>query len=132
MKEHEDMARNMREVINPMETPRVSEEEITKLIGRLKDNKAAGPDGIKGEWFKELGRRGVCVETITRCLGNVTRECEIPDGWRLSRTTLIKKVARPTEREYRPIAVMGVASKLYMSHVRKEIDTFEEEWVGER
>ena len=36
---------------------------------------------------------------------------------------LIKKVARPTEREYGPIAVMGVASKLYMSHVRKEIES---------
>ena len=122
VREHEDMARNVRNVINPMAIPKLDEERMRELIRGLKNNKAAGPDGIRGEWFKELGERRVCLESITRCLDEVTRGGEVPAEWKLSRTTLIKKVARPTGRDYRPIAVMGVESKLYMSFVRGEIE----------
>ena len=76
---------------------------------------------MKGEWYKELGMRSTCRETMLRCLNRVMTEDEAPSRWKTSRTK-IRKTRRPTVYDYRPIALLDVGYKLYMGFIKNEIE----------
>ena len=46
--------------ISSMNLPVLKEETLKDLLKKLKNNKAAGPDKMKGEFFKELGKDDIC------------------------------------------------------------------------
>ena len=54
--EHMDMAMSTKEMIIPMKATKMKDKELKENLRRLK-NKAAGPDKLKAELFKELGKR---------------------------------------------------------------------------
>ena len=111
-----------RDIINPMKKPELSEDDLKDGIKNLQNNKATGRDGLKGEWYKELGKRSICKETMLRCLNRVTTEEEAPRRWKTSRTKMIKKTRRPTVYDYRPNALLDVGYKLYMRFIKNEIE----------
>ena len=117
-----DMAMDTRDMISPMKKPEMKENDLKDGLKKLRNNKATGRDGLRGEWYKELGTRSICKETMMRCMNNVTTEEEVPKRWKTSRTKLIKKTRRPTVKDYRPIALLDVGYKLYMGFIKNEIE----------
>ena len=44
-----------------MEYPEITQAELHKHLKNIKKNKATGPDNVKGELYRALGRSGMCV-----------------------------------------------------------------------
>ena len=59
---------------------------------------------------------------MVRCYNNLLKEEKAPPLWDKSTTKMIKKVRRPTVRDFRPIALTNVSYKIYMSFIRDEIE----------
>ena len=122
IREHMDMAMDTKDMISPMKKPEMKENDIKDGLKKLRNNKATGRDGLRSEWYKELGARSLCRETMIRCMNSVTTREEAPKSWKTSRTKLIRKTRRPTVKDYRPIALLDVGYKLYMGFIKNEIE----------
>ena len=122
IKEHLEMAMKVEEATSSMELPVLSENTLKDLLKKLKNNKAAGPDQMKGEYFKVLGKDETCRKTMLKCYNNVLKEERAPALWNRSTTKMIKKVKRPTVRDFRPIALTNVSYKIYMAFIRDKIE----------
>ena len=120
--EHMDMAMSTKEMIIPMEATKMIDEELKENLRKLKNNKAAGPDKLKAELFKELGKRGTCREVMLKCFNNVLEGGDTPESWNISRTKMIKKEKRPTVKDFRPIAITNISYKIFMSFIREKIE----------
>ena len=68
--------------------PRINEEEVNIQIGKMKPNKATGPDQLPIDIIKLLKERG--NTWMTACLNNIISE-RIPPDWRESTITPIYK-----------------------------------------
>ena len=68
--------------------PRINEEEVNIQIGKMKPNKATGPDQLPIGIIKLLKERG--NTWMTACLNNIISE-RIPPDWRESTITPIYK-----------------------------------------
>merc|ERR1712082_67699 len=88
-----------KEMIIPMKATKMKDEELKENIRRLKNNKAAGPDKLKAELFKELGKRGTCREVMLKCFNNVLEGGDTPESRNISRTKMIKKEKRHRDEE---------------------------------
>ena len=105
-----------------MKTTEMKEADLKEKLKKLKNNKAAGTDGLKAELFKELGKRETCREVMLKCFNNTMKGKIIPKNWNTSRTKMIKKERKPTVRHYRPIAITNVSYKIFMSFIREKIE----------
>ena len=74
--------------------------------------------------IQEVIQSNRCREALLSGLNGVCKGKEIPTSWRVSRTKMIKKVDKPTVREFRPIAVTSIGYKLYWGFLRDEIEDF--------
>merc|ERR1712179_821047 len=106
----------------PMKIPELQKETLEELLKKVKNNKATGPDKLKGELFKELRSSEVCMKTMVKCFNNILKEEVAPSSWTKSTTKMIKKTRRPTARDFRPIALLNSSYKIYMSFIRDEIE----------
>ena len=95
---------------------------IKKAIKKMKNWRAAGPDGIQGYWIKNLTslheRLAIQLQAVL--------EGNIPEWMATGKTTLIiKDPANPTkESNYRPITCLPTIWKLLTSIIADEIYTF--------
>ena len=79
---------------------------------------------VRGEVLQEVIKSEKCREILLAGLNGVCRDKEIPSSWKVSRTKMIKKVDKPTVREFRPIAITSVGYKLYWGFLRDEMEEF--------
>ncbi|BHF57982.1 hypothetical protein SprV_0100093100 [Sparganum proliferum] len=89
-----------------------SEREVADVIRKLRNNKAAGEDGIPAEIFKS------CVDTLAPWLHEVVerawRDEVFPDDWGLGILVPILKKGDKTRCEnYRDISLIDVAAKIF-------------------
>ena len=89
---------------------------------KIKNKKAAGPDGIKPEIYKAFLESDKCLETLVRCLKNEMQEKEKPEEWSKSRTKMVEKKSKPTVKDLRPIALTNISYKIFMMLVKNEIE----------
>ncbi|CAL4127218.1 unnamed protein product, partial [Meganyctiphanes norvegica] len=122
IEEHLDMASRIEYRIRSMDTPRLERRTLEKIIEKLKDKKAPGPDKIVGEVYKDIIQRKKCRDVLLKCLNQVLDEEEVPESWVISQTKMIKKIKKPSTRDFRPIALLNVSYKIYMSFIREEIE----------
>ena len=106
----------------PMREPKMSDEDTKAELRGLKEGKAAGLNKLKPEVYKELGESGICRRVMTEGYNRILDGGEIPEGWKKTRTKLIKKVKRPRPKDHRPIAVADISYKILMSYLKKEIE----------
>ena len=108
-----------------MEYPEITQAELLKHLNNIKKNKATGPDDVKGELYRALGRSEMCVGKLQTALQNIIDKDLKIKSWEKSYTRLIPKVKKPTAKQMRPIALTDVSYKLVMTILgKKMIDIF--------
>jgi hypothetical protein len=106
----------------------ISAEEVVRVVGKLKNNKAAGMDGLPAELYKLLGReldvetgseedggRVYCpaVRALTAVVNRCFCEASIPPVWQDSVVvSLYKKGDAEDPSNYRGISLMAVGMKV--------------------
>lgn len=91
----------------------IEKDEMVYAAGRLRSNKAAGPDGITAEWLKAIIE--IDPDTCLNVMNTVLRSGEIPPQWKEARLVLIPKPQKEgqSERSYRPLCVLNTIGKLF-------------------
>jgi len=91
--------------------PKIHEDKVSTQIGKIKTNKATGPDSLPIDIIKLLNKRE--HTWMTACLKHVIRE-RIPPNWRESMITQIyKEKGDPLDcRNYREITLLSHCLKL--------------------
>ena len=54
-----------------MEYPEITQAELHKHLKNIKKNKDTGPDNVKGELYRALGRSEICVGKLQTTLQNI-------------------------------------------------------------
>ncbi|TFY52504.1 hypothetical protein EVJ58_g9980 [Rhodofomes roseus] len=115
---------------NAFEFAHVTDEQIADACHRLKEFKAAGPDGIPNEVYKR------CADLLIPYLGPLFRATfdlhHYPDQWKQSITVVLRKPGRSdysVAKSYRPIALMNCMGKILSSCVTETVE-FELEKLG--
>ena len=120
--EHMDMAFYIEPKIEPMEKPEVTDGEVQLYVKSMKNQTAPGPDGLKNELYKSLAQTKVGLNTLTVCMRSELNDCEKPSTWNTSITKMIPKVAKPTAKQLRPIALTDSSYKLFMHMIREKTE----------
>ena len=105
--------------IVPIREPKMRDENTKAELKELKEGKAAGRSKLKPELYKELGKSEICRRVMTDDYNKIIDGGEIPEGWKKTRTKLIKKVQKPRPKDHRPIAVAEISYKILMSYLKK-------------
>ena len=87
----------------------INEEEVKKVLEKLKTGKSAGLDGLRAQLYKELINDRRVIEKLTASYKKVLEEKQEPTEWKKSKTIIIPKKNRPTETELRLIAMTDVS-----------------------
>ena len=114
-REHMDMGKNTEEEIEPMGRQTMDEKELEEELKEAKQNKAAGPNGLKAEMFKIIGRGTEGREKLRKGINKAIETGKTPEVWKSSTTRMIKKIEKPTVRDFRPIALVDVSCKIFFS-----------------
>ena len=122
VRDHIDTALTLERSIKKMESVELNKEKVKKELKSIKKGKAAGPDGLKGELYIPMAENEKCLTTITKCLKEELEKTRKPQSWKTSKTVLLEKKARPTVKDYRPVALTDITYKLYMALLRNEIE----------
>jgi len=104
-----------------MEDVRFNGGDVKRRIEKIKNGKQPGPDGMKGEIYKALGKNIVCADRIAEVYNRVLDEGMVVDSWKESKTCMIGKVSRPVVKQHRPIALTNSGYKLFMGMVKEKL-----------
>merc|ERR1712236_89456 len=99
------------EMIAPMKTIEMTDDDLKTKLSKLKNDKAAEPDNLKAEHFKELGKRASCREVMVKCFNKIIEGEDTPKSWNVSRTKMIRKGRKPSVKNCRPIAITNISYK---------------------
>ena len=69
----------------------ISEEEVKKVLEKLKTGKSTGLDGLRAELYKELINDTRAIEKLTASYKKVLEEKQEPTEWKKSKTIMIPK-----------------------------------------
>ena len=72
----------------------ITEENITKQLKKIKDNKAPLPDGIKPELYKAMIDSKPCIRYLKRCYRSIVEKGKKSWSWGSSKTTMVQKKRR--------------------------------------
>jgi hypothetical protein len=116
--------------INNQECPEPTLEEIDLQIKNLKNNKSPGEDGFQAELLKKGG------EDVTQWIWQVIKQIwvteEFPEDWKTSLICPIHKKGNKQDRNnYRGIALLNVAYKVFSNCILTRIKEKTEQTIGE-
>ena len=112
----------LRDANHRMERPKMDMGWMVRCVKGWGRGKAPGPDGVRGEIIKDIVNRDGCRKALLKSFNELLEGGEAPSTWKLSRTKMIKKVKKPTVKEFRPIAVTSLGYKLYWGYMREVIE----------
>ena len=110
------------QIINQMTLKEIGTEAMGGELEKLKCNKAPGPNLLKPELYKEIGKSTFCTEVMANLYDNQFYSEEVPESWKESKTKLIAKKKKPTVKDFRPIALTNISYKLFMSLIKNQIE----------
>lgn len=89
----------------------IGKEEFLKTIKKLKRRKAAGEDGITGEFFKYLPER--VQEELRAVINKIWEEGNLPEKWKIARIFPIHKAGDENDvKNYRGISLLNLGYKI--------------------
>ena len=99
-------------------------EEITECLKKVKNDKAAGIDGIPYEFYKNGGEW--MIERLYELFKEIWKEEKVPAKWNESRVILIHEGGHKSKKElrnYRPIALGDTVGKLFCRILNERLKT---------
>ena len=107
---------------------KISKEEVIFALSKLKNRKAAGPDGIIGELLKNACRSELILDFLVRFFNSLFDKGIFPEIWTESIVLpLYKKGNVDNPNNYRGISLCDASSKLYSTIINRRL----QEWVDE-
>ena len=104
----------------------ISLEEVLIALNRLKNRKAAGPDGIIGEMLKNASKSNLVLDFLVRFFNALFDRGVYPELWTESIVLpLFKKGNTNDPNNYRGISLCNVCSKVYSTVINNRL----QEWV---
>jgi len=112
-----------------VEIPPPSHDEVRIAIQRLKNNKAAGADGLPAELFKAGGDE--LINSMHKLISKIWLVERMPDDWSLSILCPVLKKGDATIRaNYRGISLLAIAYKVLSSVVCERLKPYAESLIG--
>ena len=105
-----------------MEQPTIQDREVQQALKALKNNKATGPDNMRGELFKILADSKIFINAIKNCFDKTLTDGQTPQNWKNYKTVMLEKKTKPTVSDLRPISLLNTSYKLFMAIIRTKID----------
>ena len=122
---YRDSASNESSNDGPLDQP-ITLNEIESAIRALKGSKAAGPDGLIGEFFKACNLN--IMPFLLKFFNNIFDNGTFPDDWTVSILhPLHKKGDTNVADNYRGISLLNVCSKIYSFILNKRLTNWIEE-----
>ena len=87
----------------------------------MKVGKQPGMDGMKPEVYKWMLESEICMNEMCRYFNSILNSGEPGNEWNVSRTSMIPKVNKPSVKELRPIALLNVEYKIFMSVMKEKL-----------
>lgn len=94
------------------QAPRFTQEELAQAVAKLKEKKAAGPDGLPPEIVKLFATN--FSELCLNMMNNLLIAGYFPETWKEARLVLIEKEKKPGQdiAEHRPLCLISALGKL--------------------
>jgi hypothetical protein len=124
---------------NNVNTPFISESDVTSALKKLKPKLTAGPDNIPAFLLKDCA--SVLAYPLQLVFNLALKTCKFPEIWKLSSISpIFKKGNRTQVKNYRPISLICNFSKVFESilydtlfaSVRNTISEFQHGFVSGR
>ena len=108
---------------NHMEDIRTTEDEVRKILSKLKPDKAPGPDNMHPYFLKETANE---LATPLSIIYNKSLETfTVPSEWKKGKiTALFKKGSKKMASNYRPVSLTSIVCKCLEKIVRDRIIKF--------
>ena len=98
-------------------------ENIEKCIKMIRNDCSTGYDHIPATFIKPVSE--FLVSPITFIINNFIKINQFPDIWKLARISPIPKIQLPVElKDYRPVSILPILSKIYERVVLEQITNF--------
>ena len=98
-------------------------ENIEKCIKMIRNDCSTGYDHIPATFIKPVSQ--FLVSPITFIINNFIKINQFPDIWKLARISPIPKIQLPVElKDYRPVSILPILSKIYERVVLEQITNF--------
>ena len=108
-----------------MENLEINPDQVKKLLQKLNENKAIGPDGLHPKLLKYLAEDDNFVTALTMLLKRCVMEECIPEIWKTAVVIPIHKKGSVHQPEnYRPVSLTCILCKLYETILREHILAF--------
>ena len=102
----------------------ICKEEIIYALRKIKNHKAAGPDGIIGEMYKYAN--DYVIQLLEKLFNNIFDTGRFPQSWTESIVLpLFKKGNTSDPNNYRGISISNICSKIFSTIINNRI----QEWV---
>ena len=97
--------------------------DIVKSLKSLRNDCSTGHDNIQVSFIKPIAE--YIDSPLTFIINNLIEESKFPDQWKIARISPIPKVTNPTElKDYLPISILPILSKVYEKQVLHQITDF--------
>eukprot|EP00745_Piridium_sociabile_P014687 TRINITY_DN21651_c0_g1_i6.p1 TRINITY_DN21651_c0_g1~~TRINITY_DN21651_c0_g1_i6.p1 ORF type:complete len:655 (+),score=42.51 TRINITY_DN21651_c0_g1_i6:130-2094(+) len=119
------MAENCANCLNAQLDGEISQDEIRNAINRMKNGKAAGPDGLPSDFF--LRTQDVFVKLMYPLFNRVFDSGEYPQSWTKAVIFPLHKKGNSRKTDnYRGISLLNIISKLYSAVINNRLNMFSE------
>ena len=89
----------------------------------IRNDRSTGYDHIPATFIKPVSE--FLVSPITFIINNLIKINQVPDIWKLARISPIPKIQLPVElKDYRPVSILPILSKIYERVVLEQITNF--------
>ena len=103
----------------------ISKEEVQMALRKLKNGKAAGPDGIIGELIKHACKCNLVLDFLVKLFNFLFDRGIFPENWSYSVVLpLYKKGDANDPNNYRGISLCNACSKLYSAIINNRLQTW--------
>ena len=97
--------------------------KILKSVKMIQNDCLARYDHIPASFIKPVSE--FLVSPITFIINNLIKIYQFPDIWKLARINPIPKIQLPVElKDYRPVSILPILSKIYERLVSAQIKSF--------
>ena len=102
---------------------RITYNEVIKSLKSLRNDCSTGDSNIPVSFIRPIAK--YIASPLTFKINNLIEESKFLDQWKVARISSIPKVTNPTElKDYHPIAILPILSKVYEKQVLHQITDF--------